>query len=69
MLVADTSCQFLLPLLWLIMLIFIVSMCVCRDVGSTILVLLSTAVAESYVVASICVMSVPFSFQDNEAVW
>lgn len=66
LLVADTSSQ-LLHLMWLIMLVFIVSMYVCRNVGSMILVFLSTAIAESYI-AGICVMSVWFSFQDTQAV-
>jgi len=43
-------------------------MCVCRNVCSTILVFLSTAVAESYDIASICVMSISFSLQDTQAV-
>ena len=69
LLVADTSCQFLLRLLWLIMLIFLVSICVCRNVGIMILIFLSTAVAESYDITSICMMSVSFSFENTQAVW
>lgn len=66
---APAGCRHFIPVSTpnMVMLIFIVSMCVCRNVGSMILVFLSTAIAESCI-AGICVISISFSFQDTQAV-